>query len=106
RAALLGGSFAPKGGHNVLEPLRAGVPVVHGPSTGNIRSALEAAEGAVFAAADARSAAEALRPLLTDTAARAGATAIARDLFAGHAGAAQAAAEAALALAFSGAPGA
>jgi len=105
-AALLGGSFAPKGGHNVLEPLRAGAPVVHGPSTRNIRSALEAAEGAVFAAADARSAAEALRPLLTDPAARARATAITRDLFAGHAGAARIAAEAALALAFSGAPGA
>ena len=105
-AALLGGSFAPKGGHNVLEPLRAGAPVVHGPSTGNIRSALEAAEGAVFAAADARSAAEALRPLLMDTEARARATAVTRDLFAGHAGAARTAAEAALQLAFSGAPGA
>ncbi|MFI5120635.1 MAG: 3-deoxy-D-manno-octulosonic acid transferase [Thermoanaerobaculia bacterium] len=105
-AALLGGSFAPKGGHNVLEPLRAGVPVVHGPSTGNVRSALEAAEGAVFAATDARSAAEALRPLLTDTAARARATALTRDLFAGHAGAARIAAETVLQLAFPGAPGA
>ncbi|HSB63988.1 MAG TPA: glycosyltransferase N-terminal domain-containing protein [Thermoanaerobaculia bacterium] len=105
-AALLGGSFAPKGGHNVLEPLRAGAPVVHGPSTDNIRSALEAAEGAVFAAADARSAADALRPLLTETAARARATAITRHLFAGHAGAARTAAEAALQLASSGAPGA
>jgi 3-deoxy-D-manno-octulosonic-acid transferase len=102
-AALLGGSFAPKGGHNVLEPLRAGAPVVHGPSTENIRSAIEAAEGAVFAAADARSAAEALRPLLTDTPARTRATAITRDLFAGHAGAARTAAEAALQLASSGA---
>ena len=105
-AALLGGSFAPKGGHNVLEPLRAGAPVVHGPSTENIRSALEAAEGAVFAASDARSAADALRPLLTDKAARARASAITQELFAGHAGAARTAAEAALQLASAGAPGA
>ena len=102
-AALLGGSFAPRGGQNVLEPLRAGTPVVHGPSTGNIRSALDAAEGAVFAATDARSAAEALRPLLTDPAARSRAAAITRDLFASHAGAARTAAEAALQLAHSGA---
>jgi 3-deoxy-D-manno-octulosonic-acid transferase len=105
-AAILGGSFAPKGGHNVIEPLRAGVPVVHGPSTWNIRSALEAARGAVFAASDARSAAEALRPLLADKAARSRSTAITRDLFAGHVGAARSAAEAALQLASSGRPGA
>ncbi len=65
---------------------------------------LEAAEGAVFEAADARSAAEALRPLLADTAARARATAVMRDLFAGHAGAARTAAEAALSLVSAGAP--
>ena len=104
-AALLGGSFAPKGGHNVLEPLRAGVPVVHGPSTENIRAALEAAEGAVFAAVDAHSAADSLRPLLTDTAAHARAATVARDLFACHAGAARTAAEAALDLVLSGAAG-
>ena len=102
-AALLGGTFAPKGGHNVLEPLRAGVPVVHGPSIANIRSALEAAAGAVFAAADARSAADALRPLLTDPTARARASETARDLFARHAGAARAAADLAFSLAFPGA---
>jgi 3-deoxy-D-manno-octulosonic-acid transferase len=102
-AALLGGTFASKGGHNVLEPLRAGVPVVHGPSIGNIRFVLEAAEGAVFAAADARSAADALRPLLTDRSARARASETARGLFTRHAGAARAAADLAISLAFSGA---
>jgi 3-deoxy-D-manno-octulosonic-acid transferase len=98
-AALLGGTFAPKGGHNVLEPLRAGAPVVHGPSISNIRSALAAAAGAVFAAVDARAAADALRPLLAEPATRALASEAARGLFAKHAGAARLAADAILALA-------
>jgi len=98
-AALLGGTFAPKGGHNVLEPLRAGAPVVHGPSISNIRSALAASAGAVFAAADARAAADALRPLLAEPATRALASEAARDLFVRHAGAARLAADAILALA-------
>ncbi|MDL2717714.1 MAG: glycosyltransferase N-terminal domain-containing protein [Acidobacteriota bacterium] len=102
-AALLGGTFAPKGGHNVLEPLRAGVPVVHGPSTFNIRSALAASRGAVFATADARTAADALRPLLTDPGARARAAAAALDLFGRHTGATRLAADAILALAPAGA---
>jgi 3-deoxy-D-manno-octulosonic-acid transferase len=102
-AALLGGTFAPKGGHNVLEPLRAGAPVVHGPSTFNIRSVLAVSAGAVFAAADARAAADALRPLLAEPATRALASEAARGLFAKHAGAARLAADAILALALPGA---
>ena len=98
-AALLGGTFAPKGGHNVLEPLRAGTPVVHGPSTFNIRSALVAAAGSVFAAANAGAAADALRPLLAEPATRARASEAARVLFLKHAGAARLAADAILALA-------
>jgi 3-deoxy-D-manno-octulosonic-acid transferase len=105
-AALLGGTFAPKGGHNVLEPLRAGAPVVHGPSTFNIRSALAAGAGAVFAAADARAAADALRPLLAEPAARALASEAARGLFAKNAGAVHLAADAILALAPAEAAGA
>jgi 3-deoxy-D-manno-octulosonic-acid transferase len=102
-AALLGGTFAAKGGHNVLEPLRAGTPVVHGPSTANIRTTLEAAAGAVFEAGGAVEAAAALRPLLTSPDARARAADAARGLFARHAGAARIAADAALALAATGA---
>ncbi|MGZ6971385.1 MAG: hypothetical protein ACXVID_06955, partial [Thermoanaerobaculia bacterium] len=61
---------------------------------------------AVFAAVDAGSAAEALRPLLGDSPSRARATAITRELFACHAGAARTAAEAALQLASEGESGA
>ena len=48
-AALLGGTFAPKGGHNVLEPLRAGSPVVVGPSVENIRETVAVDHASVVA---------------------------------------------------------
>ncbi len=35
RAAFIGGSLVPVGGHNVLEPAAAGVPVLFGPHTGH-----------------------------------------------------------------------
>jgi 3-deoxy-D-manno-octulosonic-acid transferase len=49
-AAFVGGSLVPKGGHNVLEPAQAGVPVLVGPHTDNARDAVDrlvAAGGAV-----------------------------------------------------------
>ena len=97
-AALLGGTFAPKGGHNVLEPLRAGTPVVVGPSIENIRETVDSARGAVFPAADAASAAEALAPLLAGGVPRAQAVAAAAALFSASSGAAARAAAAALEL--------
>lgn len=97
-AALLGGTFAPKGGHNVLEPLRAGTPVVVGPSVENIRETVEAARGAVFPAADAASAATALAPLLGGGDVRARAAEAAAALFSASSGAAARAAAAALEL--------
>lgn len=46
--ALLGGSFAPLGGHNLIEAAACGVPIVLGPSTYNFA---QAAEDAVRAGA-------------------------------------------------------
>lgn len=39
--AFVGGSLAPKGGHNPLEPARFGVPVIMGPSCENFRDIVE-----------------------------------------------------------------
>jgi 3-deoxy-D-manno-octulosonic-acid transferase len=49
RAAFVGGSLVPIGGHNVLEPAAAGVPVLFGPHTHHVTEpadALLAVEGA------------------------------------------------------------
>lgn len=46
--AFVGGSLAPRGGHNILEPAAAGRPVVTGPHTENFRAVLDR-----FRAADA-----------------------------------------------------
>lgn len=43
--AFVGGSLVPRGGHNVLEPLLAGTPVVHGPEMANFREVVERFEG-------------------------------------------------------------
>ncbi|MES2949059.1 MAG: 3-deoxy-D-manno-octulosonic acid transferase [Pseudomonadota bacterium] len=52
--ALLGGSFAPLGGHNLIEATACGCPVVMGPHTFNFAQAAELAveAGAAFAQAD------------------------------------------------------
>ena len=39
--AFIGGSLVPRGGHNILEAARFGVPVVVGPYTGNFREMVE-----------------------------------------------------------------
>ena len=39
--AFVGGSLAPKGGHNILEPALFGVPAVTGPHTGNFLEIIE-----------------------------------------------------------------
>jgi 3-deoxy-D-manno-octulosonic-acid transferase len=45
-AAFVGGTFAPVGGHNLLEPARAAVPVVYGPHVENVMLVAEALETA------------------------------------------------------------
>ncbi len=97
-AALLGGTFVDTGGHNGLEPLRAGLPVVHGPSVWNIRGWLQAAAGAVFPARDGEDAGRVLLGLLRDGEARRRAGDAASALFTRHSGATARAAEAILRL--------
>jgi len=66
--AIIGGSFAPLGGQNLIEALAAGVPVVLGPHMFNFaeptRLALEA--GAAVQVADARAAVQLATELLGD----------------------------------------
>ncbi len=97
-AAILGGTFVDKGGHNVLEPVRAGLPVVHGPSTGNIRLLLESAEGAAFPARDGADAGRILAALLRDRASLRRAAEASAALFSRSAGATARAVEMILAL--------
>ncbi len=40
--AFVGGSLVPVGGHNILEPIQAGTPTVHGPHMDNFRRECEA----------------------------------------------------------------
>ena len=44
RAAFVGGTLVPVGGHNVLEPAAAAVPVLFGPHTEHVRDAATADE--------------------------------------------------------------
>ncbi len=97
-AALLGGTFGNRGGHNVLEPLLCGLPVVVGPSIGSIRRAVEAAGEAVTAVAGPEEAVAALARLLDDRSARERAGAAAGALFACHRGATERTARLALEL--------
>lgn len=87
--AVIGGSFAPHGGQNLIEACAGGVPVVLGPHMFNFAEAsrLAVEAGAAVQTADAPSALrEALR-LLADPAARAAMAAAGRKLCEGHRGA-------------------
>jgi 3-deoxy-D-manno-octulosonic-acid transferase len=87
--AVIGGSFVPRGGQNLIEACAAGVPVVFGPSMFNFaeasRLALEA--GAAVRAEDAASAIVAALGLLADPGARARMGAAGRALCDAHRGA-------------------
>jgi 3-deoxy-D-manno-octulosonic-acid transferase len=66
--AVIGGSFVPRGGQNLIEACAAGVPVVIGPSTFNFAEAtrLALAAGAAVQAADAAAAIRQAVALLAD----------------------------------------
>ena len=76
-ACLLGGSFAPLGGQNLIEAAACGCPVVMGPHTFNFSeaAALAESEGAALRVADMGQAVSAGLKLVTDTGALAEAVA-------------------------------
>ncbi len=67
-AAFVGGTLAPIGGHNLLEPLFQGAPVVLGPEIENVRETARIALdcGAAMAVDDARELGDAFGALLAD----------------------------------------
>ena len=73
--ALLGGSFAPLGGQNLIEAAACGCPVVMGPHTFNFLEAAELAEsaGAALRVADLQQGVQAAVALVSDTSAHAAA---------------------------------
>jgi 3-deoxy-D-manno-octulosonic-acid transferase len=71
--AFVGGSLVPTGGHNLLEPAAAGLPVVSGPHTFNFAeiAGLLRERGALVQVPDAAALADVLLGWLTDAAERA-----------------------------------
>jgi 3-deoxy-D-manno-octulosonic-acid transferase len=94
--ALLGGSFAPLGGQNLIEAAACGCPVVMGPHTFNFAEAAELSQaaGAALRAADIDDAMAQALALLSDPKRLSDAVARARDFAAQHRGAARRMAEA------------
>jgi 3-deoxy-D-manno-octulosonic-acid transferase len=88
--ALLGGSFAPLGGQNLIEAAACACPVVMGPHTFNFAEAAELAQaaGAAQAVADMAAACEAARSLVADPLRQKGVAAAALAFAAAHRGAA------------------
>ncbi|HEX6317495.1 MAG TPA: 3-deoxy-D-manno-octulosonic acid transferase [Burkholderiales bacterium] len=87
--ALIGGSFLPLGGQNLIEALAAGAPVVVGPSVFNFAEAtrLALAAGAAIQAGDAAGAVRQALELLADVSRRAQMAQAGRQLCASHRGA-------------------
>ena len=67
-AAFVGGSLAPVGGHNMLEPAALGVPLVSGEHTANFKEVIDLfkAEDAIIIVADAAQLSAAVTSLLQD----------------------------------------
>ena len=88
--ALLGGSFAPHGGQNLIEAAACGCPLVIGPSTFNFAEAamLALAAGAAVRVDDLKSAVETARALVAEPARCQDMAVRSRDFAARHRGAA------------------
>ena len=89
--ALLGGSFEPLGGQNLIEAAACACPVVMGPHTFNFLEAAEQAEaaGAAQRVADMPSGVQAALALATDTAAQQRMSTAAQTFLQAHQGAAR-----------------
>lgn len=98
--ALLGGSYAPLGGQNLIEAAACGCPLLMGPHTFNFAQAAELslAAGAAERCADIDAALRRALALTADAPGRARMAAAARDFAARHRGAAERMAQAVLAL--------
>lgn len=94
--ALLGASFAPLGGQNLIEAAACGCPVVMGPHTFNFAQAADLAQaaGAALRVPDMPAALHTARTLLTDPAAHQAAQQAARQFAQAHRGAAERTAQA------------
>jgi 3-deoxy-D-manno-octulosonic-acid transferase len=103
--ALLGGSFAPLGGQNLIEAAACGCPVVMGPHTFNFAEAADLAQagGAALAVADMGAGVRAAYALAGDQARHQALVEAALAFAAAHRGAAARTADAVLALARPGA---
>jgi len=88
--ALLGGSFAPLGGQNLIEAAACGCPVIMGPHTFNFAEVAELAEaaGAARRVQDMAEAVRAARAMLSRPATQQAAAAAGRQFSAQHRGAA------------------
>ena len=88
--ALLGGSFAPVGGQNLIEAAACGCPVIMGPHTFNFAEAAELAEaaGAARRVADMDEAVRSARAMLSRPSAQQAAAAAGLQFAAQHRGAA------------------
>ncbi|MCX5788388.1 MAG: 3-deoxy-D-manno-octulosonic acid transferase [Elusimicrobia bacterium] len=89
--AFVGGTLVPVGGHNLLEPAVAGVPVLFGPDTSSIASPAAALDrsGGGFRVADAEHLQRVLEMLLSEPESRASAGRRARKTASDFAGAAR-----------------
>ncbi|HEX6852929.1 MAG TPA: glycosyltransferase N-terminal domain-containing protein [Candidatus Polarisedimenticolaceae bacterium] len=88
-AAFVGGSLVPVGGHNLLEPAAAGVPVLFGPHTHHVAEMAQVleAEGAALRVTDAGALGDAWERLIDDPDARARQAAAAERVMERHRGA-------------------